>query len=117
MKRCGLQGARQAAYVIHDVRAVELSRGDWLIDSHAQATYVVAARAQRIHEMRADESARAGHDRDHGDKIRRGAQRAEGGGMTTSIWHGTFTVSTFPALERDVTADVCIVGAGIAGLS
>src|SRR4051794_31168990 len=37
--------------------------------------------------------------------------------MTTSIWQGTFDVPTYPALERDRTADVCVVGAGIAGLS
>ena len=38
-------------------------------------------------------------------------------GPTTSLWHQTFTVPTRPALDKDVTTDVCIVGAGIAGLS
>ena len=39
------------------------------------------------------------------------------GGDTASIWYGTFDVPTFPALGRDAKADVCVVGAGIAGLS
>ena len=39
------------------------------------------------------------------------------GGDTASIWYGTFDVPTFPALGRDARADVCVVGAGIAGLS
>src|ERR1043165_8472121 len=39
------------------------------------------------------------------------------GGDTASIWQGTFDVPSYPALSRDVTADVCVVGAGIAGLS
>ena len=39
------------------------------------------------------------------------------GGDTASIWYGTFDVPTFPALSRDARADVCIVGAGISGLS
>ena len=39
------------------------------------------------------------------------------GGDTASIWYGTFETPTFPALGRSLTADVCIVGAGIAGLS
>jgi glycine/D-amino acid oxidase-like deaminating enzyme/nitrite reductase/ring-hydroxylating ferredoxin subunit len=38
-------------------------------------------------------------------------------GPTTSLWHQTFTVPPRPALDQDVTADVCVVGAGIAGLS
>jgi glycine/D-amino acid oxidase-like deaminating enzyme/nitrite reductase/ring-hydroxylating ferredoxin subunit len=38
-------------------------------------------------------------------------------GPTTSIWHQTFTIPPRPALTRDVTTDVCVVGAGIAGLS
>jgi glycine/D-amino acid oxidase-like deaminating enzyme/nitrite reductase/ring-hydroxylating ferredoxin subunit len=37
--------------------------------------------------------------------------------MTTSLWQGTFDVPSFPALERDSSVDVCVVGAGIAGLS
>ena len=39
------------------------------------------------------------------------------GGDTASIWYGTFEVPTFPALGRDARAEVCVVGAGIAGLS
>jgi len=39
------------------------------------------------------------------------------GGDTASIWEGTFEVPSFPALARDTRADVCVVGAGIAGLS
>jgi glycine/D-amino acid oxidase-like deaminating enzyme/nitrite reductase/ring-hydroxylating ferredoxin subunit len=39
------------------------------------------------------------------------------GGDTTSLWQGTFEVPSYPALDRDSRADVCVVGAGIAGLS
>ena len=39
------------------------------------------------------------------------------GGATTSIWQGTFEVPSFPKLERSGSADVGVVGAGIAGLS
>jgi glycine/D-amino acid oxidase-like deaminating enzyme len=39
------------------------------------------------------------------------------GGHTASIWHGTAEVPEFRELRSNVTADVCIVGAGIAGLS
>ena len=38
-------------------------------------------------------------------------------GNTASIWMGTFEVPDFPALSRDLTTDVCVIGAGIAGLS
>jgi glycine/D-amino acid oxidase-like deaminating enzyme/nitrite reductase/ring-hydroxylating ferredoxin subunit len=37
--------------------------------------------------------------------------------QTTSLWQGTFTVPEFPTLTRDAAADVCVIGAGIAGLS
>ena len=37
--------------------------------------------------------------------------------MTRSIWQDTASVSPRPPLEDHVTTDVCIVGAGIAGLS
>jgi glycine/D-amino acid oxidase-like deaminating enzyme/nitrite reductase/ring-hydroxylating ferredoxin subunit len=37
--------------------------------------------------------------------------------MTTSIWHGTADVPQFPKLTRSATVDVCVIGAGIAGLS
>lgn len=39
------------------------------------------------------------------------------GGDTSSIWYNTFDVPTYPTLGRDARTDVCIVGAGIAGLS
>ncbi|HTI62322.1 MAG TPA: FAD-dependent oxidoreductase [Gemmatimonadaceae bacterium] len=39
------------------------------------------------------------------------------GGDTTSLWQGTFEVPSYPALDRDSRADMCVVGAGIAGLS
>ena len=38
-------------------------------------------------------------------------------GDPTSPWLATTPDAAYPALERNVTADVCIVGAGIAGLS
>jgi glycine/D-amino acid oxidase-like deaminating enzyme/nitrite reductase/ring-hydroxylating ferredoxin subunit len=38
-------------------------------------------------------------------------------GDTTSLWMGTFNVPSFPALSANLRADVCVVGAGIAGLS
>ncbi|MFL5409135.1 MAG: FAD-dependent oxidoreductase [Myxococcales bacterium] len=38
-------------------------------------------------------------------------------GNTASIWMGTFDSPDFPPLPRDLTADVCVVGAGIAGLT
>lgn len=38
-------------------------------------------------------------------------------GSTTSIWMATTEVPSFPALAGDRTADVCIVGAGIAGIT
>ncbi|NUQ20287.1 MAG: FAD-dependent oxidoreductase [Gemmatimonadaceae bacterium] len=37
-------------------------------------------------------------------------------GHTQSIWMDTAEVPEFPALMKDATADVCVVGAGIAGL-
>ena len=39
------------------------------------------------------------------------------GGETTSIWHGTCEVPKYPSLTRSGTTQVCVVGAGIAGLS
>src|SRR5256714_3419205 len=38
-------------------------------------------------------------------------------GNTASIWMGTFETPDFKPLPRDLTTDVCVVGAGIAGLS
>jgi glycine/D-amino acid oxidase-like deaminating enzyme/nitrite reductase/ring-hydroxylating ferredoxin subunit len=39
------------------------------------------------------------------------------GGNTASIWYGTYVVPTFPSLGGNATTDVCVIGAGIAGLS
>jgi glycine/D-amino acid oxidase-like deaminating enzyme len=39
------------------------------------------------------------------------------GGATTSVWQGTFTVPEYEKLKASVTTDVCVIGAGIAGLS
>ena len=39
------------------------------------------------------------------------------GGETASIWMGTFDVPSFPSLGASAQCDVCVVGAGIAGLS
>src|SRR5437867_1276033 len=36
---------------------------------------------------------------------------------TQSIWAATTRVPAHPALKKDTTTDVCVVGAGIAGLS
>ena len=36
---------------------------------------------------------------------------------THSIWHDTFTVPDRAPLREHVTTDVCVIGAGIAGLS
>jgi len=38
-------------------------------------------------------------------------------GAMTSIWMATADVSPRPTLSEDMTADVCVVGAGIAGLT
>lgn len=38
-------------------------------------------------------------------------------GATTSIWTATAEIPSRPALAKDISADVCIVGAGIAGLT
>jgi len=42
---------------------------------------------------------------------------AHPGGATTSIWHDTTALPSFPKLTKSGSTDVCIVGAGIAGLS
>jgi glycine/D-amino acid oxidase-like deaminating enzyme/nitrite reductase/ring-hydroxylating ferredoxin subunit len=39
------------------------------------------------------------------------------GGDTTSIWHGTCEVPRYPQLTKSGSTEVCVVGAGIAGLS
>ncbi|MDB4877418.1 MAG: Glycine/D-amino acid oxidase [Gemmatimonadetes bacterium] len=39
------------------------------------------------------------------------------GGDTASIWQGTFEVQSYAPLDANARADVCVVGAGIAGLS
>ncbi len=38
-------------------------------------------------------------------------------GPTRSLWHDTTTVSKRPRLDEHLTTDVCVIGAGIAGLS
>ena len=40
-----------------------------------------------------------------------------GSGTTTSVWMGAAEVPSRPGLAKDITADVCVVGAGIAGLT
>lgn len=40
-----------------------------------------------------------------------------GSGATASVWMGKADVPSRPALAKDITADVCVVGAGIAGLT
>src|SRR5690348_18008913 len=40
-----------------------------------------------------------------------------GSGATTSVWMATAAISSRPALTKDITADACVVGAGIAGLT
>lgn len=42
---------------------------------------------------------------------------ANPGGDSASIWIGTFDVPSFPSLRANARCDVCVVGAGIAGLS
>ncbi len=38
-------------------------------------------------------------------------------GARPSVWEGTAAVPAYPALAEDLSADVCVVGAGIAGLT
>jgi glycine/D-amino acid oxidase-like deaminating enzyme/nitrite reductase/ring-hydroxylating ferredoxin subunit len=38
-------------------------------------------------------------------------------GASASIWMATATVPTFPPLAADIETDVCVIGAGIAGLT
>src|SRR5438270_9737381 len=38
-------------------------------------------------------------------------------GNTAAPWMGTFDTPDFSPLRRDLTTDVCVIGAGIAGLS
>src|ERR1044072_631264 len=38
-------------------------------------------------------------------------------GRTVSIWMATQPIPSFAPLDEDVATDVCVVGAGIAGLS
>ncbi|HYE02776.1 MAG TPA: FAD-dependent oxidoreductase [Phycisphaerales bacterium] len=38
-------------------------------------------------------------------------------GVSTSIWMATASVPDFPPLAEDTSADVCVVGAGLAGLT
>ncbi|HYC51618.1 MAG TPA: FAD-dependent oxidoreductase [Gemmatimonadaceae bacterium] len=39
------------------------------------------------------------------------------GGATTSIWQGTIELPRYPQLQKSGSCDVCVIGAGIAGLS
>ncbi len=41
----------------------------------------------------------------------------KGSGSTTSVWMASSDIAGRPSLTKDVTTDVCIVGAGIAGLT
>ena len=41
----------------------------------------------------------------------------KGSGATTSIWMATAKIPSRPAITEDITTDVCVVGAGIAGLT
>lgn len=43
--------------------------------------------------------------------------RNDHAGLSTSVWMATATPPSFPALAQNEHADVCIVGAGIAGLT
>ena len=45
------------------------------------------------------------------------ANKADPAGQSVSVWMKTATLPTFPALTKDEHADVCIVGAGIVGLT
>ncbi|MGI8965072.1 MAG: FAD-dependent oxidoreductase, partial [Limisphaerales bacterium] len=38
-------------------------------------------------------------------------------GKNESVWMATAALQKFPSLSEDTTCDVCIVGAGIAGIS
>lgn len=40
-----------------------------------------------------------------------------GSGATASVWMRTAEIPSRPSLDNDITADVCVVGAGIAGLT
>src|SRR5438552_3995357 len=41
----------------------------------------------------------------------------KGSGATASVWMGSAELLSRPALSKDITTDVCVVGAGIAGLT
>lgn len=41
----------------------------------------------------------------------------ETNGTSTSIWMATATVPVFPTLPGDIDTDICVIGAGIAGLT
>jgi glycine/D-amino acid oxidase-like deaminating enzyme/nitrite reductase/ring-hydroxylating ferredoxin subunit len=43
--------------------------------------------------------------------------RMKGSGATTSIWMTTVEIPSRPPLTKDINRDVCIVGAGVAGLT
>src|SRR5437773_1626540 len=45
------------------------------------------------------------------------AMKNEHSGRTVSLWMPTEGIPSFVPLDSNITADVCIIGAGIAGLS
>jgi hypothetical protein len=45
------------------------------------------------------------------------SMRATTNGASTGIWLATAAVPDFPALTGDTQTDVCVIGAGIAGLT
>lgn len=36
---------------------------------------------------------------------------------TTPFWHASATMPSFPAIDRDLHVDVCVIGGGITGLT
>src|SRR6185295_12622028 len=52
-----------------------------------------------------------------GPTVERRARMDAHSGTTTSVWMATKRLPAQPRLTEDTSADVCIVGAGIAGLS
>lgn len=47
----------------------------------------------------------------------KGVEMKAESGQTQSLWHATTEVPKYPKLDRNITADVCVIGAGIAGMS
>src|SRR5438128_1144429 len=42
---------------------------------------------------------------------------SDSSGITRSVWLQTTNQPSFPALSKDLSCDVCVIGAGIAGLT